>query len=123
MSAFLHSDLHTAQIAHELVRRGLVPDTDAITIAMTLRDCNNKALAARYGSRATPTPLGSLKSSNRVTGVLKVDFISPGKSIGLKLLLPEGLLGVVTKVVTSLSPKLCNFAAIIDGLLGAWIRK
>lgn len=56
MSAWLCSDLHTYTVAAALVSAG--HGSDLISVAASLRDANNKALAARY--RDTATPLGPL---------------------------------------------------------------
>jgi hypothetical protein len=56
MSAFLHSDRHTVFVAKALVTAGL--HGDPVQAAIALRDCNNKALAARY--REQPVGLGPL---------------------------------------------------------------
>lgn len=53
MSSFLCSTLHTVVVAAAISRAGL-SDADTVSIAMQLRDANNKALAARYGDEAEP---------------------------------------------------------------------
>lgn len=65
MSAFLHSDLHTLVVAHELVRRGITT-AGAVEVAMLLRDANNRALLARYKDEPVPLDrIGDLKPTPR----------------------------------------------------------
>lgn len=57
MPAFLCSDLHTVTVAAALVARGIA-QADLASVSMSLRDANNRSLAARYGAKKTP--LGSM---------------------------------------------------------------
>jgi len=52
MSAFLCSDRTTVAVAVGMVTFGLA--TDVVGCAQSLRDANNRALAARYGDPAQP---------------------------------------------------------------------